>query len=452
MNGLGNFLKNKAVLRDCKIYQMLRFAARKKHVSFHTPGHKVGKWDITELDFSDNLSCPRGCIAEAEQDIARSLGAKNSFILTDGSTSGVLAMLYAAKQRGVKRIFACQATHKSFFNGCALMGITPVLYPQTTNDKIPVLPDFFAIEKEFYEELALCDGVFLTSPDYYGNVSTAALSAWRNYCDKTGKTLLIDGAHGGHLHFDKALYAGRYADMWVDGVHKNLPAFTQGAVVSARTEEWGEALRLAVDIFRTTSPSYPIMASVEYAVKYPENLLLKTSVEAFETSCSRVYFGGDWTKLCARFGPSAFEVEKRLGKQGVYSEFCDGNVIMFYLSPATALRDFQRLKKQLIRLFEEYPLPVISVSNEAENTVQRISGMSVFEKGTKKEWIEIEKSVDRICAIRCGLFPPCTPLLSDGELIEQSHVELLQKASNVFGLVDGKILVYKEEQEKENGK
>ncbi len=447
MGGLRKFLKNRAVLRDCKIYQMLRFAARKKHLSFHTPGHKVGKWDITELDFSDNLSCPRGCIADAEQDIARILGAKNSFILTDGSTSGVLAMLYAAKQKGVKRIFACQASHKSFFNGCALMDITPILYPQKTCGEIPVMSDFSELEKEFYEELALCDGVFLTSPDYYGNVSKTALSAWRAYCDKTGKTLLIDGAHGGHLRFDEALYAGRYADMWVDGVHKNLPALTQGAIVSARTEQWGEALRLAVDIFRTTSPSYPIMASVEYAVKYPENLTLKTDVEKFVASCSRVYFGGDWTKLCARFGSAAFEAEKRLQRVGVYSEFCDGNVIMFYLSPATSKGDFKRLKRILTRLFEEYPLSAAPTIGEAENTVQRIPGTPIFEKNAEKEWINIEKSVGRICATNCGLFPPCTPLLSDGVLIEEKHVDLLQNANNVFGLIDGKILVYKEKKE-----
>jgi riboflavin kinase/FMN adenylyltransferase len=64
------------------------------------PGHQTGQWDITELSFSDNLSAPRGCIAEAEADIATILGAYKSFILTDGSTSGVLSMLYAAKMLG----------------------------------------------------------------------------------------------------------------------------------------------------------------------------------------------------------------------------------------------------------------------------------------------------------------------------------------------------------------
>ena len=92
------FLTDKRVLETCHIYKMLSAAAKRKHVSFHTPGHKRGAWDITELSFSDNLSCPRGSIAEAQRDIARILGAKQSFILTDGSTSGVMSMAYAAKK------------------------------------------------------------------------------------------------------------------------------------------------------------------------------------------------------------------------------------------------------------------------------------------------------------------------------------------------------------------
>jgi hypothetical protein len=96
--------------------------------------------------------------------------------------------------------------------------------------------------------------------------------------------------------------------MWVDGVHKSLPAFTQGAVVSARTEALAAALQKGVDIFRTTSPSYPIMASVEYAVKCPRNEILEKCVYAFVQKEQRVFLRDDWTKLFAVFGKSAFKV------------------------------------------------------------------------------------------------------------------------------------------------
>ena len=315
------YLRNKEVLKNCHIYQMLRKAAFRPHLSFHTPGHKIGPWDITELSFSDNLSCPRGAIARAEEDITKILGAEKSFILTDGSTSGVLSILHAARAMGVKRIAFCEASHKSVYNGCALLGLTPLLYPQKIQNAIPRSYTMTELDEKFSLILKEADAIFITSPDYYGNIADWA--ALRAYCDKEGKLLLVDGAHGSHLHEKNTVYTGNFADMWVDGVHKNLPAFMQGAIVSARTSALAEKLRLAVDIFRTTSPSYPIMASVEYAVKYPANQALENMATAFIQEWSengRMYFGGDWTKICAVFGEKAFDVEKELESRGVFSE------------------------------------------------------------------------------------------------------------------------------------
>ena len=227
---------NKAVLKSCKIYQMLAKNAKGKHLSFHTPGHKKGQWDITELFYSDNLSAPRGCIAEAEREVAQILGAHKSFLLTDGSTAGVLSMLYAVKTLGAKTVAVFEKSHKSVFNGCKLMGLTPLIYTGHGCGEIPKAPTMSVLKKNFSGLLEKADVLFITSPDYYGNV--AELSVLREYCNETNKILLIDGAHGGHLHFDREIYAGAYADMWVDGVHKSLPAFTQGAVVSASNEKY----------------------------------------------------------------------------------------------------------------------------------------------------------------------------------------------------------------------
>lgn len=413
------YLKNKSVLKRCKIYKMLRQNAQKKHVSFHTPGHKIGKWDITELSFSDNLSCPRGCIAAAERDIAQILGAAKSFLLTDGSTSGVLSMLYAAKSLGVNTLAISRNSHKSVYNGCALTGISPLLYDG---------------ERDAETAFVAADGILWTSPDYYGKIPS--LAAWRKRCDQTGKLLLIDGAHGGHLHYQKEIYAGSYADLWVDGVHKSLPALTQGGVVSARTERLSAALAAAVDIFRTTSPSYPIMASVEYAVKYPRNLRLENAVKAFAARENRLEVFEDWTKLCAVFN-DGFAAEKYFESKGVYPEFCDGKRVEFYLSPAVKAKDFKALQKLLKEAFLLYPYC-------GETQTQRIPAAAVLPKDTETEWVEFRQAEGRICALSCGLFPPCTPLFLTGERIEGEKCALLAKANNVYGVKDGKICVYKQ--------
>lgn len=398
---------------------MLKTHARRRHVSFHTPGHKNGKWDITELAYSDNLSCPRCCILTAERDIARILGARASFILTDGSTCGVLSMLYAAKRAGVKTVAVKRDTHKSFWNGCATLGLTPVVYA----------------DKDLETTIQSVDAIFITSPDYYGKV--APLRDIRRLRDKHGKLLLIDGAHGGHLHFDKALYAGAYADMWVDGVHKSLPALTQGAIVSARTEKCADLLRESVAVFRTTSPSYPIMASVEYAVKYPENKVLPMLVRDLANAYpKRVQVKDDWTKVCVRVGVRAFEAQPALEKRGVYPEFCDGENVCFYLSPATTKRAFRVLKRSVAWLCNTFALG-------EEKRVQSVHTPLVDMENGETEWVNLENAVGKICAADCGLFPPCTPLIGKGERILDEHVRLLKAAPNVYGLVDGKIRVYK---------
>ncbi len=400
------FFKEKSTKKSCHIYQMLK-GQKGKHLSFHTPGHKQKGFDITELVYSDNLACPRGCIAQAERDIAQILGASKSFILTDGSTSGVFSMLQAAKTLGARKMFVIEPAHQSVYNACAVLGLN-ILTTETGADAI------------------LC-----TSPNYYGNVSN--LAALRALCDREEKLLLVDGAHGGHLHFDKSLYAGAFADFWVDGVHKSLPALTQGAVVSARTENQAAALCEAVKLFRTTSPSYPIMASVEYAVKYPRNEKLEALVKAYADGQQRITLASDWTKFCARFGKNAFEVEKFLRQKGVFAEFCDGDTVCFYLSPATKKSEFKKLCKMLEIAFEKYPFEM----------VQRNPAPLVF-KETAGEWIELTKSENRVCAANCGLFPPCTPLIKKGEMITKDKIELLQKANNVYGLNDNKIFVHRE--------
>ena len=343
------FHPDKKTLKQCHIYGMLAAHAKGRHLSFHTPGHKSGAWDITELSYSDNLSCPQGVIAQAERDCAEILGADRSFFLTDGSTSGVLSMLHAAS---VRSLAFPKNAHKSVYNGCRILGITPVLLEVPTLSQIPLQPT----REEMSEKIKAADALLLVTPDYYGNLADLAFA--RELCDREGKLLLADGAHGGHLHFQRGIYAGTYADLWVDGVHKSLPALTQGAVVSARTPELSRRLKESVDIFRTTSPSYPILASVEYAVRFPRNQALENKVFRFTAAWeNRLWPGGDWTKLCVRLGPAAFRVQKQLEAKGIYAEFCDGNVLMFYLSPATRKRDFLRLRKELVALFFVLPPP-----------------------------------------------------------------------------------------------
>lgn len=115
------------------IYESLKRA--KNHISFHTPGHKGeglkrlfagSAYDLTELSSTDDLGSPTGPVAAAQRDIAELVGAKRAYITTDGSTSGIYAMLYAARRAGGK-IIVPRNSHKSVWNACRLFGLEPVI-------------------------------------------------------------------------------------------------------------------------------------------------------------------------------------------------------------------------------------------------------------------------------------------------------------------------------------
>ncbi|MBQ4053818.1 MAG: hypothetical protein IJD33_05720, partial [Clostridia bacterium] len=186
---------------------------------------------------------------------------------------------------------------------------------------------------------------------------------------------------------------------------------------------------------------YPIMASVEYAVKYLRNADLENRVKAFVGGCDRVYCGGDWTKVCAVFGDNAFAAAKDAESAGLYAEFCDGNVVTFYLSPATKTEDFERLTAFLQEAFQKYPL----LKDIDKNDVDCDTSPTVLPKNRQTEWVDIDDVAGRICARTCGLFPPCTPLLKIGERITEEKLALIRRADNVFGLREGKIEVFENE-------
>jgi arginine/lysine/ornithine decarboxylase len=432
-----------------------------KNKTFHMPGHKArGEFkarfkdaymDITELSYSDNLHSPTGVIAEAQKDIAEIVGAKQSFITTDGSSSGIFAMLYAASKRGNKVIVA-RNSHRSVWNACAILGLEPLIVQGVQREGMFLAPDVEMIEKLIVNDRNI-SAILLTSPDYYGNI--LPLKPFRELADKYNRLLIVDGAHGAHLVFEKKHkgYAGKYADMWVDGAHKTLTTLTQGAVVNVKNESIIPALKEGLEIFRTTSPSYPIMASVEFGIKYPINnperlAAAKSAVEDFKKDVKDLiplYPTDDWAKIvmdCKPLEMSSYLVCEQLEKKGIYPELADGRYIVFYLSPVVTYADLRLLKSKILSVIKSKKLrftyeerPVIPVSDRTYSYVFAIT--------KPHELVPLNEAVGRMCARNAGFTPPCIPVIIAGEIISSSAVATLSAAHSTFGLDDGKVLVVK---------
>lgn len=444
-----------------EILSQLNKGVASDRVRMHMPGHKASAAfrvafpgaarDITELSFSDDLQSPSGAIAAAQRDIAEIVGAKKAYITTDGSTSGVMACVYVASRFGSKLIVP-RNSHKSVFNACRIFGVEPVIVQGDELDGVLLPPDPELIEHLIVNDANIA-GMIVASPDYYGNI--APLEDYASILRRNGRYLFCDGAHGAHLAMsdDRAGYCGQYADMWVDGAHKTLPTLTQGAYVCVKSVALIAHAEEALSILRTTSPSYPIMASVEYGVKYYKNYPEKyrRAREAalnFKENLSSLTFypSADWTKVALDFKPLGISprlAQEKLEKKGIYPEMNDGRYLLFYLSPSTTQRQLDKLAinllaiasaKKLAGTYEDKP-PLIPPASRTYSYLYALRGPS--------EWIPLKGSAGKMCAGNCGITPPCLPIIIAGEIITERAVELLLKSKNTFGISEGRIKVVK---------
>ena len=422
------------------------------------PGHKgrgefkklfpVADMDVTELTYSDNLACPDGVIAKAQSEIAEILGAARSYILTDGSSLGVFAMLYTASKRGTK-VIVPRNSHQSVWNACRVLGLEPVIVQGKTVNGVLNPPDKEVITRLIVNDATIA-GLVATSPDYYGNI--APLKEYSEILKANGRILMVDGAHGAHLAFEpeKQGYAGTCADIWVDGAHKTLATLTQGAILNVNDTDLIADAEEGLSIFRTTSPSYPVMASVEYGVKRLANnrsaySSAKNAAKIIRNAKGiKLYPSADWSKVavdCSPYKISADEVAAQLEKRNIYCEFSDGRHLLFYLSPAVTSGDIKSLIKALKSIFANKKLAGTYSPRAPIAPANRTYSFQYALK-RRSEWVPLEEAVGKMCAQNVGLTPPCVPVCVAGEIVTDAAVRTL-KSGKTYNMQEGKIKVVK---------
>ena len=277
------------------LYEKLKAYAESGVYPFHMPGHKRQKicglpydLDLTEIDGFDNLHHPEGCIREIEKRAERLFNVKRAFLLINGATGGILAGIRSLTSPGDTVIIA-RNCHRSVYNAVELCGLnTEYIYPE----RLPEHPSVCGgvTEKEVYEALqAHPDAklVVLTSPTYEGVGSDLALIA--EVCFNRGARLFVDEAHGAHLYFDNktvtAMAAG--ADVSVVSLHKTLPSLTQTALLLTNDDPLIPLLQENLSMFETSSPSYLLMSSVEWCLRYIEEN--KSGFESYEKRLDTFY-------------------------------------------------------------------------------------------------------------------------------------------------------------------
>lgn len=416
----------------------------------HMPGHKRHgldprlpySLDITEIQGFDDLHHPQGTLKEGMDRAAALWGAQHSFYLVGGSTVGILACVRAVSRPG-ERVLMARNCHKSVYHALELCGLEPHYLLPSWEAEWGVwgsLPPQ-ALEAGF----AACPEarlVILTSPTYEGVLSD--IPALAQVAHAHGALLLVDEAHGAHL--ERGAVAGG-ADLVVQSLHKTLPSLTQTALCHCR-EELAPRVARELNVFETSSPSYPLMASIQLCVDWLEREG-PAAREAFSRRLEKLdrlklahlkifchgedglhgFFGHDPGKLLVRGGCAGPRLARLLRERGLEPEMVTPRSVLLMTTLCDTDRDFARLGQVLQELDgltgPAGPSPLACPALPP----RRMGALDAL--NAPGEELPLEEGVGRVSGEYLWAYPPGIPLLMPGEEITPQVLELIRAYGEV---------------------
>jgi arginine decarboxylase len=422
---------------------------------FTIPGHKqrsdlvgdVVAGDVPLYAGLDTMKLSTGVLAEAEARAARLWGADFCRFSTGGATHANQAVALAVAGDG-DRVVVSRTLHRSLLLGLVLAGLTPI-WVRPEVDPVTGLPLGVA-PATVRRVLSANPGVravFVGDPSYVGTVGDIAGLA--DAAHEFGVPLVVDAAWAAHFGFHPALPRHPLqlgADVMVTSAHKTLPAWSQAALVLARTDRVDAArLDAGVEATATTSPAGAVLASIDAARALLErdgHALLGAAIAATRNARHRLR-GVDGltvldgpavdplklTLLLFGTGADGNRVEQDLLAAGLPVESADRDVLVAVVSLADTPDSLTHLTAALagsIQRHRDTPRPVIG---PAAYRVEPVAAMpprqAFFAAG---ETVPIDRAVGRVCAELIAPYPPGIPVLAPGEQITADTLAALDHA------------------------
>lgn len=443
---------------------------------FHMPGHKRAgimfpnpyKIDITEIDGFDNLHHPEGILLRAQKQAGRLYGSKKTYYLVNGSTCGILAAISAGTKRGEKILIARNA-HKSVYHALYLNSLSGIYVdPVVTSQGIQGAIRPFDVEKKLKENPDI-RAVVITSPTYEGIVSDIASIA--GIVHKRGIPLIVDEAHGAHFGFseyfpDTAVRLG--ADAVIQSLHKQLPSFTQTALLHINSDLIREKeIEKYLGIFETSSPSYILMAGMEKCLR-----LLKDDkvnlFNSFKEKLDAFYKSTENLQYIKVLGSKDFQSEECFEKDSskLVISVKDTNITAgelyrlllekyhlqmemesgFYVLGMTSIMDREEGFCRLSHALNEIDR---TLKTERTDCFEIIKGIylpkekkmelyQAMERDT--ETVSFDRAIGKISGAVVSLYPPGIPVLLPGEKITEDFIKNIRECQklglNVQGIAD----------------
>lgn len=327
-----------------------------KNILFTTPSHAqkfflfkkfrhVYKYDVSETD----THSPQEMLCEAESNASKIYGTKQTKFLTNGSSSGIIGAILSCVDEGDK-VLVWRNAHRCHHNAIKLAGAIPVYYDLPLNE-FGVTTAFTNPEKYLDKSIK---AIIITSPTYEGYVSD--IKNIKSVCEKFGTYLIVDEAHGALYPFSEELpqTAIPYADFTVQSLHKTAGGLNPTALLHVNCD-----IELKLDMITTTSPSYPLLMTIENNINYLASKRGKKEINKLINNLKKLrkdltdyQFGSDdITKiLIKKEGFTGYKLSEKLYELGIEDEKTNEVSTMLLTGIGTKKDKLEKLKFALKKI------------------------------------------------------------------------------------------------------
>lgn len=452
---------------DTPLFTGLLAHAARNPIQFHIPGHKKGAGmapefrrfigenalsiDLINIAPLDDLHNPHGIIKEAQAIAAEAFGADATFFSVQGTSGAIMAMIMATVGPGEK-ILVPRNVHKSVMSAILLTGARPVYMAPDLDTRLGIA---HGVSVETVRETLAAHpdarAVLVINPTYYG--VAADLKSIVEVAHAHGVPVLVDEAHGVHVHFHErlplsAMQAG--ADMSATSVHKLGGALTQASVLNVR-EGLVKAARVqaVLSLLHTTSTSYLLLASLDVARKHLATRgrdLLSRAIALADQARAEIgripglyclgpdaigltsaRFDYDPTKLCIsvkELGVTGAEVEETLREEfNIEIELSDLYNILCVVSMGDTEFEIRALVDALRTIAERHYRR--RPANHVRVRLPELPELVMTPREAfyaPSEAVPLAESEGRVSAEFVMVYPPGIPILAPGEIITAANI------------------------------
>lgn len=420
------------------LYDAIRAYAAQKPTRFHMPGHKgsflpvpelqsIAPLDVTEVEPTGDLFSGGEPFDTAQKLWAERFGMDNCLFLTGGSTLGLHAALALFCRPG-DQVLIDRGCHRAVYNALALLDLEPVYLPRPWRAGEGIAGPISPTDVEnLLDSHPNIKTICITSPTYSGVLS--GVKELSHIIHARGGNLIVDGAHGAHLPF-LGVDAFSGCDALICSAHKTLPALGQSALLFTNGVD-PRRVRQMTSVFGSSSPSYPMMISLDCARDYLEG---KGTEEyrrvARRTAALRAAFPSlqegelrlDPTRLTLT-SPDGNALAQALEGENIWPEMADSGHVVLILTAQDSEDDLHRLEEALQRHRDLLGTPPILPPPPMPKPV-RFLREALF---APVERLPLENCLGRVAAGQLAPYPPGVPVVAPGEVIGEKELAYLRE-------------------------